>query len=49
MHSSTSGRVQLYPLTSTAHKGEMKTLVLGILHLSKFCLEACLSGLGPAK
>ena len=35
-------RVQLYPLAGMTHKGEMKMLVPGILHTSKFCLEAWL-------
>jgi hypothetical protein len=33
-------RVQLYPLASMTHKGEMKTPVPGILHTRKFCLKA---------
>src|SRR5271157_3620483 len=39
-------RVQLYPLVGIAHKGEMKTAVPGILHPSKFCLEAWLYWIG---
>src|SRR5437588_6176058 len=39
-------RVQLYPLTGMAHIREMKTVVPGILHTSKFYLEARLYWIG---